>query len=177
VYLATISSGAYPKLPWACTLVPPGDVAALVPYGLPKGGIPTSGDTESTCMWSNVVAQNAGLEKQDANLNLRVRREERGLMTSAEANAHKWLVFDTRGSAVPSAGAPISGYGDEAVRVPKAYGGQFDAITFRESNLLIEVAVEIDDHPGYHPELAWSRTQRAATLIHQRLRTLRVADR
>lgn len=172
-YLATISSGAYPKLLWACTVVPPADAASLVPHGLPKGSPPGSGAADSTCTWSNLLAQNTGLEKQGANLTVRVRRSGRDLFNSAEDNAHKALVFDTNDSGIHPAGTPISGYGDEAVRVPKAFGGQFDSIEFRESNLVVVVAVEIDDHPGEQTALAWSRTQRAAALAHQRLRTLR----
>lgn len=168
VYLATISGGAFPKPVYACSLVPATDLMALVPHGLPKGSQTSS---ESSCTWDNIVAENAGLEKEDADLEIRVTHYGRGLTSSAEDNAHKWL--HRPGSAVRGEGQPISGYGDEALRIPKAFGGQFDAIDFRESNLVIEVGAEVDDHPGYQTALAWSRTQRAATLVHQRLASLR----
>lgn len=174
VYLATISGGAYPKVIWACALLPAADAATLVPHGLPKGSPPGDGDGESTCTWSNLVAVNAGLEKTSANLTVRARRTGRGLLRSAESNAHQWLVSETDGSsAVRSAGTPVSGYGDEAMRVPKAFGGEFDSIVFRDSNVVVEVAVELDDHPGAQTSEAWSRTQRAASLTARQLQRLR----
>jgi hypothetical protein len=172
-YLATISSGRYPKLIWACVLLPPDQAQVLVPHGLPEGGAPKSGDHDSSCRWGNIVAENVGLEKQGAFLTVRVTRYGRGLLTSAEDSAHKWLLFTASGSGVKAAGTGISGYGDEAYRMPKAFGGEFDSIVFRDSNLVVEVAAEVDDHPGSQAELAWSRTQRAAALVGQRLRTLR----
>ncbi|MFB9835470.1 hypothetical protein [Actinoallomurus acaciae] len=171
-YLATISSGAYPKAIWACALIPVADSAALVPHGLPKGSPPAN--NESTCTWSNLVAVNAGLEKTTANLTVHARRQGRGLLSSAESGAHQELVAETDGSSgVRSAGTPLSGYGDEAARVPKAFGGEFDSIVFRDSNLVVEVAVELDDHPGAQTSEAWNRTQRAASLAARQLRTLR----
>jgi hypothetical protein len=170
-YLATVSSGAYPKTIWACALIPASDVAALVPHGLPEGSPPA--DSESTCTWSNLVAANAGLEKTTANLTVHEWRQGRGLLRSAESNAHQELVDETDGSVVRSAGTPLSGYGDEAERVPKAFGGQFDSIVFRDSNLVVEVAVELDDHPGAQTSEAWNRTQRAASAAVRQLRTLR----
>lgn len=172
-YLATISRGAYPRLVWACTLVAPADAASLVPHGLPKGSPPGGDAADSDCTWSNALAENAGLEKQGVDLTVRVKRSGRDLLSSAEDNAHQTLVLETNGSVVHAAGTPISGLGDEAVRVPKAFGGEFDSIEFRESNLVVVVAVEVDDHPGSQTALAWSRTQRAAALAQQRLRTLR----
>lgn len=172
-YLATVSSGRYPKLIWACVLMPPGDVASLVPHGLPEGTPPTGKALDSSCHWSNLAALNAGLEKQDAGLNIRIQRYGRGLLSSGEKEAHKWLRFKADGSPVRHPGVPISGYGDEAVRISRAYGGEFDAIVFRDSNVVVEVAAEVDDHPDPQAALAWNRTQRAATLVQQRLRALR----
>jgi hypothetical protein len=171
-YLATISTGRYPKLVWACVLLPPDQAQALVPHGLPEGGAPKSGDHESSCRWGNIAANNVGLEKQSAFVTVRVTRYGRGVARSAEDNAHKWLVFTASGSPVGATGTAISGYGDEAYRRPKAFGGEFDSIVFRDSNLVVEVAAEVDDSPGSQVQLAWSRTQRAAALVEQRLRAL-----
>src|SRR5256885_11635221 len=157
---------------WACVLLPPDQAQALVPHGLPEGSAPKSGDHESSCRWGNIAAQNVGLEKQGAFVTVRVTRYGRGLLSSAEDNAHKWLLFTARGSGVKAPGTAISGYGDEAYRIPKAFGGEFDSIVLRDSNLVIEVAAEVDDSPGSQVELAWSRTQRAAALVEQRLKPL-----
>jgi hypothetical protein len=173
VYLATISSGRYPKLMYACALLLPSDIATLAPHGLPEGTAPAKGSDESSCTWDNLAAQNAGLEKQDASMNVRVQRYGRNLAVSAEHNAHKWLRYKTGGSAVSLPGTPIAGYGDEAVRVPRAYAGTFDKIVFRDSNLVVEVAAEVDDHPGPQPALAWSRVQQATRIVLQRLRLFR----
>ncbi|MGH3377132.1 MAG: hypothetical protein ACRDP6_20575 [Actinoallomurus sp.] len=172
-YAATISSGAYPRIVWSCTLVSPADATLLVPHGLPKGSPPGPGATESSCVWSNLLAENVQLEHQGMNLTLRVRRAGRDLLSSAETNAHKELVAQTSGSAVRSAGSPISGYGDEAVRVPRAFGGHFDAIVFRASNLVVEVAMEASGTPDDRTALAYRLTQQAASRADQRLRSLR----
>jgi hypothetical protein len=172
-YAATISSGAYPTVVWACTLVPPADATLLVPHGLPKGSPPAAGADESSCTWSNLLAENVQLERQGMTLTLRVRRAGRGLLSSAESKAHKEMAGEPSGSLVRSAGTPISGYGDEAVRVPKAFGGHFDAIVFRESNLIVEVATEADGTPDDRTALAFKLTQQAASRADQRLRALR----
>lgn len=173
VYLATISSGRYPKLMYACSLLLPSDIATLAPHGLPDGTAPAKGSNESSCTWDNLAAQNAGLEKQAASVHVEVERHGRDLAVSAEHNAHKWLRFNTDGSAVSLPGTPIAGYGDEAVRVPRAYGGTFDKLVFRDSNLVVEVAAEVDDHPPAQPAIAWSRVQQAARIVLRRLRLFR----
>lgn len=161
-----VSGGRYPKTIWACTLIPVEAVSTLVPHGLPQTSPPKKGEADSSCVWDNIVAVNAGLEKQSATLTVRLSRKGRGLFTSADGNAHKWLEFTA------DRGSPISGYGDEARRVPRAFGGEFDSIVFRDGNVVVTVAAEADDHPGAQTALAWSRTQRAAVTVRNRLHQL-----
>jgi hypothetical protein len=171
-YLA-LHRGAYPKLMWACTLTPPAKLAAIVPHGLPKGDRPEDDDSESSCVWDNGLAVDAHLTRQDVHLTVRVTRYGISQHGGAEDTAHHWLRFRTTNTVGHSEGTPIPGYGDEAARLSKAFGGNFDAIVFRDSNLVIEVAAEIEDYPAPQPELAWNRTQQAAALVNQQLRIFR----
>jgi hypothetical protein len=164
-YLVTMSSGAYPSLMSACTLVSPTYLPTLVPEGIPNGDPTDAGDTESSCTWNDPVDEGVGPTYQKSELIVRVRRYGRGLLKSADDNAHQALRAE--------AGDAISGYGDEATKVTKAHAGRFDGIEFRESNLVVEVGAVVKEGPGDNTALAWSRTQQAAAVIHQRLRALR----
>lgn len=165
----TRSSAAYAKVPQACPLVPPSAVVSLVPVGVADSRPAGRDGNSASCSWSNEAAAATGTLPQTAHMLVAVTR------FTSDGAAHKWFRFQAAGANISAAGSPISGYGDEAYRMPKSYGDTFDELIFRTKNLFVEVGVglTVTGHDLDLPGQAWERTRRAAAFVQQRLAALR----
>jgi hypothetical protein len=149
----TRPAGAFKALPGPCALLPLQDVQRFVPQSLPQGdfGVRKDGVVRQ-CMWRSTTGIGGG----SATLTVGLRFYGRSLAKGADEAARQAIKEDAYGGYGPDpmAGPPRHkagvqpGLGDEAYRIEKAFGGQFDSVVFRRGNVMVTVAYEYDRHRG-----------------------------